>query len=107
MSLATWSFPTTIVFGVGAVAVVADHAKRVAGDKARALIVCDPGVVKAGLAALVKEHLEKGGVAAQIFDKVDPNPVETNVFDGVAAYKAFNANLVIGVGGVSPLDAAK
>jgi alcohol dehydrogenase class IV len=110
MSLVTWSFPTTIVFGVGAVDTVADHARRVtavAGSDARALVVCDPGVVKAGIAAIVKAALEKGGVAAQIFDKVDPNPIETNVFDGVEAYNAFKANLIVGVGGGSPLDAAK
>ena len=101
----TWSFPTTIVFGVGAVTTVAQHAKRAGGT--RALIVCDPGVVKAGIAARVKAELEKGGVAAEIFDKVDPNPIEKNVFDGVAAYKAFKADLVVGVGGGSPLDAAK
>ncbi len=107
MSLVTWSFPTTIVFGVGAVSVIADHAKRVAGSNARAFIVCDPGVVKAGLAQIVKAALEKGGVTATIFDKVDPNPIETNIFDGVAAYRAFGANVIVGVGGGSPLDAAK
>src|SRR4051794_36938541 len=105
MTLSTWSFPTTIVFGVGAVATVADHAKRVAGNKARALLVCDAGVVKAGLADKVKAALEKGGVQAQVFDKVDPNPIETNVFDGVNAYRAFGANVIVGVGGGSPLDA--
>ncbi len=107
MSLVTWSFPTTIVFGVGAVSVIADHAKRVSGSNARALLVCDPGIVKAGLAEIVKAALEKGGVATSVFDKVDPNPIETNIFDGVAAYRAFGANVIVGVGGGSPLDAAK
>jgi hypothetical protein len=31
MNLVTWSFPTTIVFGVGALSTLADHVKRVGG----------------------------------------------------------------------------
>ena len=103
--LVTWSFPTTIVFGVGAVATVAEHVKR-AGAK-RALVVCDAGVVKVGIAERVRKLLEEGGVAAAVFDGVDPNPVEKNVFDGVAAYRAHSAGCVVAVGGGSPLDAGK
>src|SRR6476646_7476929 len=105
MKTVTWSFPTVVVFGPGAVAAVADHAKRVGGS--RALVVCDAGVVTAGIAERVKKALEAGGVQAQVFDKVDPNPVEQNVFDGVAAYKAFKADIIVSGGGGSPLDAGK
>jgi 4-hydroxybutyrate dehydrogenase len=101
----TWAFPTTIVFGNGAVRTVADHVKRI-GAK-RALVVCDAGVVKVGIAERVRALLEQGGVAAAVFDGVDPNPVEKNVFDGVAAYKAHDAGAIVSVGGGSPLDAGK
>jgi len=101
----TWAFPTTIVFGNGAVRTVADHVKRI-GAK-RALVVCDAGVVKVGIAERVRKLLEDGGVAAAVFDRVDPNPVETNVFEGVAAYKAHDAGAVVALGGGSPLDAGK
>ncbi|MBV9948025.1 MAG: iron-containing alcohol dehydrogenase [Myxococcales bacterium] len=105
MSLVTWSFPTTIVFGVGAVQSVAEQAARI-GAK-RALLVCDPGVVKVGIADRVRRLLEAGGVAAAVFDRVDPNPVEQNVFDGVEAYRAHGAGCVVAVGGGSPLDTGK
>ena len=104
-NLVTWSFPTTIVFGAGAVSTVADHVKRI-GAK-RALLVCDAGVVKVGIAERVRALLEGGGVAAAVFSAVDPNPVEKNVFDGVAAYKAHSGECIVSVGGGSPLDAAK
>jgi 4-hydroxybutyrate dehydrogenase len=104
-SLVSWSFPTTIVFGAGAVRVVGDHVKRLGGK--RALLVCDAGVVKVGIAERVRSLLEEAGVAAAVFSEVDPNPVEKNVFDGVAAYKAHDAGCVVAVGGGSPLDAAK
>ena len=105
MALSTWSFPTKIVFGPGSVKTLVDHVKALGA--ARALVVCDAGVTKVGIADKVKGILEAGGVATAVFDKVDPNPVEKNVFDGVAAYKAHGANVVIAVGGGSPLDAGK
>ena len=101
----TWAFPTTIVFGNGAVRTVAEQVKRI-GAK-RALVVCDAGVVKVGIAERVRKLLEDGGVAAAVFDRVDPNPVEKNVFDGVAAYKAHDAGAIVALGGGSPLDAGK
>jgi 4-hydroxybutyrate dehydrogenase len=100
-----WSFPTTIVFGSGAVRTVADHAKRI-GAK-RALVVCDAGVIKVGIAERVRSLLEEGGVAASVFGKVDPNPIEKNVTDGVEAYRSHGAGCVVAVGGGSPLDAGK
>jgi alcohol dehydrogenase class IV len=103
--LVTWAFPTSIVFGAGAVRTVADHVKRV-GAK-RALVVCDAGVVKVGIADRVRALLEEGGVAAAVFADVDPNPVEKNVVDGVAAYRAHGAGAIVSVGGGSPLDAGK
>ena len=104
-SLVSWSFPTTIVFGVGAVGTVGAHVKRLGAS--RALVVCDAGVVKVGIAEKVRGLLAAAGVEAVVFDKVDPNPVESNVFDGVAAYKAHGAGCIVSVGGGSPLDVGK
>jgi 4-hydroxybutyrate dehydrogenase len=104
-TLSIWSFPTTIVFGAGAVQTVANHLQRI-GAK-RALVVCDPGVVKVGIAERVRGLLERGGVSAAVFAEVDPNPVEKNVMAGVAAYRVHDAGCVVAVGGGSPLDAGK
>jgi alcohol dehydrogenase class IV len=105
MSLVTWSFPTTIVFGAGALATLPDHARRLGGRTA--LVVCDAGVVRAGIAERVRKALTQGGLGATIFDKVDPNPVEKNIDEGVAAYRSEAANFIVSVGGGSPLDAGK
>lgn len=105
MSLVTWSFPTRIVFGAGAIAGLADVVKAAGGK--RALVVVDPGVVKIGIAAKVQGILEKGGVPAALFDRVAANPVEENVTDGALAYKAHSADIIVSVGGGAPLDVGK
>ena len=103
--LVTWSFPTTIVYGNGALSTLGDHVKRIGGK--RALVVTDAGVVKAGLVAKVTAALETAGIPAVVFDGVDPNPVEKNITDGVEAYRAHRADIIISVGGGSPLDTGK
>jgi alcohol dehydrogenase class IV len=105
MSIVTWSFPTTVVFGSGSIATLGDHVRRASGT--RALIVCDPGVVKAGIAEKVRRVLEDGGIPAMVFDRVDPNPIEPNVTDGVNAFRSHRADLIVSVGGGSPLDVGK
>lgn len=105
MSNVTWSFPTTVVFGNGSISVLGDHVRRASGT--RALIVCDPGVVKAQIADRVRKVLEGAGIPSMIFDRVDPNPVLENVTNGVAAYRSHGADIIVSVGGGSPLDAGK
>jgi alcohol dehydrogenase class IV len=103
--LTVWSFPTTIVFGAGAVRTAADRVKQIGAS--RALLVCDAGVVRAGIAERVRSILDAGGIATALFDAVDPNPVEKNIRDGVRAYREHGAACVVAVGGGSPLDAGK
>lgn len=105
VTLVTWAFPTTVVFGPGAVETVGSQVRRVGAT--RVLIVCDPGIVKAGIAERVRALLEAGGVPAAVFDQVDPNPVEQNVHAGASAYRTHGADCVVAVGGGSPLDSGK
>ena len=105
MTTVTWSFPTTVVFGNGSIATLGDHIKRIGAT--RALVVCDPGVVKAGIAERVKKVLEGAGIPALVFDRVDPNPIEPNVTEGVAAFRSHKADVIVSVGGGSPLDVGK
>jgi alcohol dehydrogenase class IV len=100
-----WSFPTRIVFGNGTIATLGDEVLRL--GKKRALVVCDPGVEKVKLHEPVEAALTKAGIAFTRFSGVDPNPVEKNIVDGVAAFRESGADVIVAVGGGSPLDAAK
>ena len=105
MTMVYWSFPTRVVFGAGAVQQIGREAKRLEGT--RALLVADAGVVSARLHEPVIKALQEAGVPSTLFSGVDPNPIEKNISEGVAAFRAAHADLVIALGGGSPLDAAK
>jgi 4-hydroxybutyrate dehydrogenase len=101
MSLSTFSFPTTIVFGAGAVDRLPEALKR--RNVRRPLLVTDAGLERTS----VFERVRKLAPDAAVFSKVDPNPTEQNVLDGAAAYRDCGCDGVIALGGGSPLDAAK
>jgi len=103
--ISSFSFPTRIVFGPGAVRELGNEAKLL--GIARPLLVTDPGVVACGLAEQVLAESHRAGLAPAVFEDVNPNPVEKNVQDGLEAYRRGNCDGVIGLGGGSPLDVAK
>ncbi|HTM50368.1 MAG TPA: iron-containing alcohol dehydrogenase [Bryobacteraceae bacterium] len=101
MSVSTFCFPTTILFGLGAV----DELPRELARRGirRPLLVTDAGL--AGTA--VFERVAKLAPGAVAYTGVEPNPTERNVLDGVARYRESQCDGILGLGGGSPLDAAK
>jgi alcohol dehydrogenase class IV len=100
-----WSFPTQVIFGVGAVD--ATGAELKARRIERALIVTDAGVRGAGLLEPVERALAAAGVSAEVFDGVAGNPLEAQVDAGLEAYRAAGAAALVAVGGGSAMDVAK
>ncbi len=100
-----WAFPTRILFGAGSAKQVGDEAR--AAGITRALIVTDPGVVRAGLCGPIEEALRHAGIAELVFSGVHPNPTEDDVEEGARVYAEHHADGVIAVGGGSALDAGK
>ena len=99
------SFPCPIVFGPGALAELPKELARL--EVQRPLIVTDEGVAKAGLLATVVETLTKAGLKAEVFAECTPNPTDRDIEAGLTAYQRGACDGVIGLGGGSPLDAAK
>ena len=99
------SFPTAIVFGPGALAELPTELKRLGAT--RPLIVTDKGVAAAGLLARVVEVMLRAGIKPAVFDDCQLNPTDKDAENGLAIYQAEKCDSVIGLGGGSPLDAAK
>lgn len=103
----TFSFqlPTRIEFGNGLSKRVGEEAKAVGGT--RVLVVTDPGVRAAGLLDPVLHQLADAGLAVVIFDEVAPNPRDSSVAKGAELATAEGCDLLVAVGGGSPMDTAK
>ena len=93
------------IFGVGALKLAGRYAKNFGAS--RILIVTDPGIKAAGWTDRVIENLELEDLAYVIFDGVSPNPRAEEVMRGAEVYKSAGCNLILAVGGGSPIDCAK
>lgn len=82
------------------------HVKGLCPNK-RIAIITDKGVRGLGLMDAGLSALEDAGYDIMIFDGVIADPPEDIVLKGAQAVKDFNAGLVIGFGGGSPMDTAK
>jgi alcohol dehydrogenase class IV len=103
--VAKWNYPTTVRFGAGRIAELPD-ALAAAGIK-RPLFVTDPGLAKLPVVASTLKILADAKVPHAVFSDVRPNPVESNLTAGVAAFKAGKHDGVIAFGGGSALDLGK
>jgi alcohol dehydrogenase class IV len=101
----TFQLGTLIHHGFHSVSKVGTEAKRLGAGKA--LIVTDKGVRGAGLVDSVIKSMETERIPFEVFDEVEVDPGTGTVEKGVRLFKEKGCNLVIGVGGGSPLCAAK
>ena len=78
-------------------------------DIQRAFIVTDEGMMKLGYVDKILYHLRKRQqyVHSEIFSEVESDPSFDTIKKGVEAMKNFNPDVIIALGGGSPIDAAK
>lgn len=103
--MTTFSFPTRVIWGAGSLKKLPEEVRRAGGT--RALVVTDRGVIAAGLVRHVELLLAEAGLRHQVFSDLQPNPVEADVWRGVDACRAADADILIGIGGGAPLDLAR
>ncbi len=100
-----WNYPTLVRFGIGRIRELPD-ACRALGMK-RPLLVTDPALAALPMIAAAIEANKAAGLPTGLFSALQPNPVEQNVSDGVAAFRAGGHDGVIAFGGGSALDTGK
>jgi len=95
----------TSYFGAGAISVITEEiAQR--GFK-KAFVVTDKDLIQFNVAQKVTKLLETAGIPYELYDNVKPNPTVENVQTGVKSFKASGADVLIAIGGGSPIDTAK
>jgi len=93
--------PKETYYGSGAL----EYLSAVSGD--RALIVTDPVIRELGLLDKVQDILQAKGIKTSIYDRVEHDPSGETVWRIFSEAQVFKPDLFVGLGGGSPLDAAK
>jgi acetaldehyde dehydrogenase/alcohol dehydrogenase len=95
--------PPKIYFKYGALPV----AIRELAGKRRAFIVTDKPVYEMGMTNSLETVLDEIGLKYDIFYDVEPDPSLDTVNRGLDMMNKFNPDVIIAIGGGSPMDAAK
>ena len=97
-----WYFRSPeIVFGRDAL----DHLTHLSGS--RAFIVTDSVIQQLGFVEKVQDKLRVANIASETFSEVDAEPTLEMIQRGAAAMASYQPDWIIGLGGGSPMDAAK
>ena len=104
MNITKFAIPE-IIFGRGAMVHVAQCARRL-GAK-RVLLVSDEGLERSGWVERVTKILEGVRLECVYFGDVNSNPRDNQVHTGAQLYLETGADVIIAIGGGSPIDAAK
>lgn len=93
------------IFGSGARSLVGRYANNFGARKV--LIVTDLNILDLGLVNPVFDALKTEGISYEIYSDVKPNPTVKQVMEGSKIYLNEKCNLIVAVGGGSPMDCAK
>jgi alcohol dehydrogenase class IV len=94
-----------IVFGAGSRKSVANFASNF-GAK-HVFLVSDPGVAAAGWMGEIVTLLTDAGIRTTVYTGVSANPRVDEVMAGAELYKSSGCDVIVAVGGGSPMDCAK
>lgn len=94
-----------VIFGRGSLKYASICAKRLGASKI--FVVSDPGVEEAGWVEKLFDILREENFDFVYFNDVMANPRDFQVHNGVDLYRREEADVVMALGGGSPMDAAK
>jgi acetaldehyde dehydrogenase/alcohol dehydrogenase len=73
----------------------------------RAMIVCSGSAVRLGTTQRLETYLHQAGIASGVFSDVKSDPTVETIESGTQAIRKFEPDVIIALGGGSPIDAAK
>ena len=100
-----WNFPVPIAYGPGRLAEMGQRC--VALGVRNPLIVTDRGSRELSFIARLVEVLSEAGLRSAVFSGISPNPIDSEISFGRAAFLAGSHDAIIAIGGGSAMDGAK
>jgi alcohol dehydrogenase class IV len=100
--MARFTIPRDVYFGENTI----EELKTLDGNKA-VIVISGGSIKKNGALEKIEGYLKEAGIETRLFEGVEADPSDETVMRGVAVMNEFQPDLIIGVGGGSPIDAAK
>lgn len=94
-----------LIFGQGASETVGEEVKKMGAEKV--FLVTDETLRRLGTLEKIESSLKAEGLNFEIFDKLPTEPTVDLVHEGFGLFKGSGANIIVGVGGGTPIDTAK
>lgn len=101
----TYRMPARIRFGVGISSSIADVCREYGARKV--FLVTDAMIVKTALLDPIKNSLDSAGIPFEVYSDIVPDPAIEVVDATAETLRKSGTNVVVAVGGGSPIDAAK
>lgn len=101
--MARFTLPRDIYFGENAM----EELKCLKGHKRAFVVTGGSSMQKFGFLAKLENILKDAGLEVKTFAGVEPDPSVETVMKGAAEMRAFNPDVIVSIGGGSPIDAAK
>lgn len=100
--MSRFTLPRDIYFGEGSLATL----KTLNGKKA-IIVVGGSSMQKFGFLDKVISYLKEANIQVKLIEGVEPDPSVETVMNGAAVMREFEPDLIVSIGGGSPIDAAK
>lgn len=97
-----FTIPRDLYFGDNAL----EHLKTIQGTKAM-IVFGSKRLESDGIIARMQDYLKEAGIESTTFSGVEHDPSVATVREGVRRMNEFQPDVIIGIGGGSPIDAAK
>ena len=98
-----FTLPRDVYAGPGAIA----ELKVLKGHKKAMICTGGGSMRRGGFLQKVEQVCRDAGLETQIFEGIQPAPSIESVYDGAAKMREFQPDVIIAIGGGSPIDAAK
>lgn len=101
--MARFTLPRDIYYGPHAI----DELKNLKGHKKAIIVSGGSSMKRGGFLQKTEDVLKSAGLEVAHFDGVEADPSIETVYKGAEAMRAFEPDVIVAIGGGSPMDAAK
>ena len=101
--MSRFTLPRDIYYGPGAI----QELSNLKGYKKAIIVTGGSSMKRGGFLQKTEQVLKDAGLLVKLFEGVEPDPSIETVFKGAKAMQEFEPDVIIAIGGGSPIDAAK